>query len=106
MTTAEMIEVMQAYENGAEIEFILKEDIAKNIWKPAIASYLWDWASYDYRVKQPEQPKQKLWYGEFRDDNSWFMSADRRTEEDAKDYFGNKCECKYRKLEALGFIEE
>ena len=46
-TTQEMIAVMQAFENGAKIEF----RGSGNKWIDT-PNPLWDWASWDYRVKE------------------------------------------------------
>lgn len=53
MTTNEMIEVMQAYERGEEIEMRLAD--CEDRWAPTI-SPLWNWAQTSYRVK-PKEPK-------------------------------------------------
>lgn len=47
MTTKEMIEVMQAYDRGEQIE---RRDRCGNHWflSPVPS---WDWVQYDYRVK-------------------------------------------------------
>lgn len=45
-TTKEMIEVMQAYERGEQIEFM---DCSRE-WKDT-TNPIWDWARYDYRIK-------------------------------------------------------
>ena len=50
-TTKEMIEVMQAYERGEQIEFM---DCSRK-WKDT-TNPIWDWIRYDYRVK----PKKKF----------------------------------------------
>ena len=102
MTTVEMINVMQSYENGAELEYCMHPS---NTWlntkNPA-----WNWVSYGYRVKQPT--KQKLWYWEFKyeggNEQWWKIYADRMTLDEAEGAFRNMKQ--YRKLEALGFIEE
>ena len=49
-TTKEMIEVMQAYERGEQIEFVYEGIEWRNASNPA-----WDWNHFDYRVK----PKKK-----------------------------------------------
>lgn len=51
-TTKEMIEVMQAFDRGEWIEFA---NIGFDDWV-ATEAPLWDWSSYNYRVK----PKPKL----------------------------------------------
>ena len=45
-TTKEMIEVMQAYESGEQIECFNDEE-----WK-YVKNPVWDWLHNDYRVKQ------------------------------------------------------
>ena len=45
-TTAEMIAVMQAYEDGKEIEYSNRDYPTWNKTKP-----VWDWHRNDYRVK-------------------------------------------------------
>ena len=47
-TTKEMIEVMQAYENGEEIEYYTLGINPR--WGNTIAP-VWDWLAWDYRVK-------------------------------------------------------
>lgn len=47
-TTKEMIEVMQHFVNGGEIECAYY--INENIWKPANCPN-WDWSTTNYRIK-------------------------------------------------------
>lgn len=63
-TTKEMIKVMQAYEDGAEIEFRV---LAGSVWHSCVTSGPeWDWSSIDYRVK----PKHReVWVNEYPDGN-------------------------------------
>lgn len=49
MTIDEMIEVMQAYRDGAKIESKIKG--ATGVWAEA-ALPLWDWSYLEYRVKK------------------------------------------------------
>ena len=56
MTTKEMIEVMQAYERGEEIEMRLAD--CEDRWAPAISPY-WNWARISYRIK-PKETKFKV----------------------------------------------
>lgn len=56
-STAEMIEVMQAYERGEKIE--LKMYNAKN-WGPSNKP-LWSWSGFDYRIAKPELKKVELY---------------------------------------------
>lgn len=65
-TTKEMIEVMQAYERGEQIEFM---DCSRE-WKDT-TNPIWDWARYDYRIK----PKTK--YVPFKTADE-FLAAQRK----------------------------
>ena len=44
--TKEMIEVMQAYDRGEQIEFLYREMEWTDTKKP-----IWDWNHFDYRIK-------------------------------------------------------
>jgi hypothetical protein len=63
-TTAEMIEVMQAFERGEEIQareiFSESEDWLAVINQP---SYKWNLERYDYRIK-PREPR-VIWVNEY-----------------------------------------
>lgn len=51
-TIKEMIEVMEHYDNGGEVEFKQKrEDDTK--WRLACPD--WNWDIYTYRIKEPKQ---------------------------------------------------
>lgn len=52
MNTKEMIEVMQAYGEGAEIEIRLS--LSNDDWEQC-HSPLWDWYGFDYRVKSKKK---------------------------------------------------
>lgn len=96
MTTKEKIAVMTAYENGTEIEYKRK---CSGVWSTLINPF-WNWGEYHYRVK----PKNKLWYYEALDNSGhWVIVRVRYSEEEAAGVFKGD---KYRKLEALGYIEE
>lgn len=98
MTTKEMIKIMEAFENGAEIECNYKNnDKWFKVYTP-----IWDWDNHNYRVKQP--PKKKLWYWEYCANGIWYFYSIRMTESQAKVKF--KKTCGYKKLEAFGYIEE
>ena len=61
-TTKEMIEVMTAYENGAEIERFLE-----GRWLD-IKSPLWDWRRLDYRIKEQKKTVTiEKWLLEYKD---------------------------------------
>lgn len=49
MNTKEMIEVMQAYEDGARIEYIDKQ--FNGMWQECLKP-VWDWINNVYRVKE------------------------------------------------------
>ena len=46
----EMIEVMQAYKNGEQIEFCYTDEVIK-VWQDTNGKPLWNWGDTDYRVK-------------------------------------------------------
>lgn len=52
-TIQEMIEVMQAFEEGKPIQFWSR---ASKDWEDCTVP-IWNWAAYDYRIK-PEEPKE------------------------------------------------
>ena len=52
-----MIKVMQHYENGGKVEYSEKKG-GGNHWT-TVTSPSWDWAYFEYRIKEPEQ-KQKV----------------------------------------------
>lgn len=52
MTTKEMIEVMQAYEDGKQIQVAPKND---EDWGDISRPY-WNWIANDYRIKPKEEP--------------------------------------------------
>ena len=56
MTTQEMIEVMQAYDRGEEIEMGHTDD-DEGEWA-SVEVPIWNWGVFDYRVK-PKEPKFK-----------------------------------------------
>ena len=56
MTTREMIEVMQAYDRGEEIEMGHTDD-DEGEWA-SVEVPIWNWGVFDYRVK-PKEPKFK-----------------------------------------------
>jgi len=51
-----MIDVMQAYRDGAEIEYASRGDDA---WSSA-STPLWDWSKFVYRVKPPDVAFQEV----------------------------------------------
>ena len=50
MELCEMIKVMQHYENGGEVEYIVKEDVYPS-WSKCV-NPLWDWFEFEYRIKK------------------------------------------------------
>ena len=93
-TIQEMIEVMEAFAGGAKIE--CKDfDIWQSVEKPK-----WNWMKVDYRIEP--KPKTKLWYWEYHDKNwGWYFISKRQSEAWIKKNYTT-----YRKIEALGFIED
>ena len=53
MELSEMIKIMQHYENGGKVEFLEKKG-GGNHWATVI-SPSWDWACFDYRIKEQKQ---------------------------------------------------
>ena len=53
MTTAEIIVIMQHYENGGKVEYSEKKG-GGNHWT-TVTSPSWDWAYFEYRIKEPKQ---------------------------------------------------
>ena len=49
-TTKEMIEVMQAYLRGEQIEFCYNNENIK-VWENTDGEPMWNWADTDYRIK-------------------------------------------------------
>ena len=51
MTTKDMTEVMQAYERGEQIEYMIKDFMRDDEWCDQKEFPEWDWRTFDYRVK-------------------------------------------------------
>ena len=95
MNIDEMIEVMQAYVRGEAIEV---SDRDKNDWSE-IKHPLWDWNSFEYRVKPKADAA--LWYWEFKMSDGWHISQTRMTKAQAQAFVGDNVEI--APLYALGF---
>nr|DAY31856.1 MAG TPA: hypothetical protein [Caudoviricetes sp.] len=95
MNTEKMIEVMQAYTKGEAIEV---SDKGVDDWSE-IKCPLWDWNSFEYRVK----PKivETLWYWEFKMSDGWHISQTRMTRTQARAFVGETVAI--APLYALGF---
>jgi hypothetical protein len=93
MTTREMIEVMEAYENGAEIE--CKYKYIKNYNWEIVEHPAWNWTEAIYRVKQ--EPKTKIlkkWMSRSDKNSYWWIADFIMTEDEAKIYFESSYEYK------------
>ena len=55
MTTTEMIEVMQAYERGEQIEYRMRTIPENNEWDLIEKVPDWNWSEFDYRIKPQSQ---------------------------------------------------
>lgn len=66
MTTKEMIEIMQAYEDGKIIEYRLKNTKEDEPWV-LISKPCWDWDKCDYRIKPKDSYRPYMDANEFRD---------------------------------------
>ena len=95
MNTDEMIEVMQAYARGEAIEVSGK---GADDWSE-IKHPLWDWNSFEYRVRP--QAFEMLWYWEFKMSDGWHISQTRMTRVQARAFVGDNVEI--AQLYALGF---
>ena len=95
MNTDEMIAVMQAYTKGEEIEVSVK---GADDWSD-IKHPLWDWNSFEYRVKP--KPIETLWYWEFKMSDGWHISQARMTRDEAQAFVGESVAI--APLYALGF---
>ena len=49
-TTKEMIEVMEWFDNGGEVEYIVKDDEYTS-WSNCV-NPIWDWFEFEYRIKK------------------------------------------------------
>nr|WP_315061987.1 hypothetical protein [uncultured Campylobacter sp.] len=95
MNTQEMIAVMQAYIEGEAIEV---SDKGADDWSD-IKHPLWDWNSFEYRVKP--KPIETLWYWEFKMSDGWHISQTRMTRTQAQAFVGESVDI--APLYALGF---
>ena len=95
MNTDKMIEVMQAYVRGEAIE---TSDKGANDWSE-IKCPLWDWNSFEYRVKPKGYDLE--WYWEFKMSDGWHISQTRMTKAQAQAFVGESVEI--APLRALGF---
>nr|DAR38115.1 MAG TPA: hypothetical protein [Caudoviricetes sp.] len=95
MNTTEMIAVMQAYIKGEAIEV---SDKGADDWSD-IKHPLWDWNSFEYRVKP--KPIETLWYWEFKMSDGWHISQTRMTRDEAQAFVGDGVAI--APLYALGF---
>jgi hypothetical protein len=76
-TTAEMIEVMQAFERGEKIQC---RDVDEESWGDLICAPSWEWRLLDYRIK-PREPR-VIWVNEYPRDP---IDAAHRTEQSARE---------------------
>ena len=61
METKQMIEVMQAFENGKKIEFRHRGKVPGDDWLPS-KNPQWDWDYHEYRIApEPEPKKEGRW---------------------------------------------
>ena len=77
MNIKEMIEVMQAFEDGKKIEYSV---VGNNNWQPTASEPAWAWDRCDYRIApEPEPKKEGRWERvEIRvDDGDYVLSSKR-----------------------------
>lgn len=65
--TSDVIKIMQAYVDGAEIEFANK---GSELWRSVVSTPLWDFVTVRYRIK-PNELKPGVWY----ESSSWFLPS-------------------------------
>lgn len=79
MTLREKIEVMEAFERGAEVEHT---PVGTQVWQPNDIPR-WDWRKFDYRIKP--KPKQTVmiekWLMSYNGDNRRTIIVEGSTEE-------------------------
>ncbi len=97
MNIEEIIKVMTAYSNGAEIEYTSNAvECWMTIEKPA-----WDWSLFSYKIK--EKPKELLWFwkGEVSKGDWRFQNLMKTESEIKKLSYSN-----YVRLDMLGSQEQ
>lgn len=78
MNIQEQIKVMQHFADGGEVVCCSRTG---SVWQTTIGP-VWNWAEYDYRIKEVPKPKVKMWqallYIEdgYSESGSFFMSED------------------------------
>ena len=87
-STREMILVMQAYEDGSEIEYRRKNVYGLGKWgydePPA-----WDWITFDYRIKPKEKKKVKLYKYAYKSSKTKLWEESSTFYEDDADFIYN-----------------
>lgn len=101
MTTKEMMEVMQHYENGGKVEIRVKED--EGGWVTVVVPS-WNWVRCSYRIK-PEQKKTKtVWFWKVKLKTGMWLSSDYMfPEEEIKKSFPDALE--FKRMDVLGSEE-
>ena len=61
-TIKEMIEVMEWFEGGGDVEYVVKEEY--DDWK-LVKNPIWDWYEFDYRIKEFQYP---MWFKHTKSD--------------------------------------
>ena len=92
-TIKEMIEVMEAYNNGARIEFSFKKCKAWELTEVPC----WNWDAFNYRVQEEPIEEIEVFEWMFKIGNStWVISDQLQTEEEAKPRY-SYCSNEYKK---------
>ena len=104
MTTKEMIEVMQHYVNGGEVEFRVRKGGAALMkeWLTAL-NPPWDWATYDYRIKPGPKKTKTVWFWRIKTTNEWFLTTCMYTEEEVRYRWPDALE--FKRMDMLGSEE-
>ena len=93
MTINKMIEIMDAYTKGAEIEFSLKTCDTWDLTKVPT----WNWYDFHYRVKEESKEIELFEWMLKSPNNYWIISTALRTEEDARNEYYIHKKCEYKK---------
>ena len=97
MTTEQMIEVMQHYVDGGEVEVAINGE-----WECANPP-IWGWDAFDYRIKPEPKKTKTVWFWKIRLKDGWWMPSDMHTEEEVKNNWEQAIE--YKRMDILGSEE-
>lgn len=100
MTTEQMIEVMQHYVDGGEVE--IRDRLGGASWTTAVFTF-WNWIEYDYRIKPEPKKTKTVWFWRVKTKNGGFFINHMHTEEKIRNLWPNALE--YKRMDMLGSEE-